>query len=64
MKYLNLKRIVISIFLLWGLFLFSFGSGENDSFQIGDLKANSGEIKSGHLSVPEKDGIRTLIPLI
>jgi hypothetical protein len=63
MKYLNLKRVVISIFLLWGLSLFSVGSGENDSFQIGDLKVNPGEIKSGYLSVPEKDGIGTLIPV-
>ncbi|MCK4364147.1 MAG: succinylglutamate desuccinylase/aspartoacylase family protein [Candidatus Aminicenantes bacterium] len=63
MKYLNLKRVMISIFLIWGLSLFSFGSGENDSFQIGDLKVNPGEIKSGYLSVPEKDGIGTVIPL-
>lgn len=63
MKHLDLKRIVISIFLVWGLSLFSFGSGENDSFQIGDLKVNPGETKSGYLSVPEKDGIGTLIPL-
>ncbi len=57
MKYLNLKRIVISIFLIWGLSLFSFGSGESDSFQIGDLKANPGEIKSGYLFVPEKESL-------
>jgi predicted deacylase len=63
MIYLNLRRVVIGIFLLLGLSLFSFGSGENDPFQIGDLKANSGEIKSGYLSVPEKDGIGTAIPL-
>ena len=28
MKHLNLRRVVISIFLIWGLSLFSFGSGE------------------------------------
>ncbi len=55
MKHLNLKRAVISIFLLWGLSIFSFGSGENDSFHIGDLRANSGETKSGYLSVPEAE---------
>ncbi len=60
MKHLNLKRVVISIFLLWGLSLFSIGSGENDSFQIDDLKANPGETESGYLSVPEKDGIGIL----
>jgi len=63
MIYLNLRKVVISIFLLLGLSLFSFSSGENDPFQIGDLKANPGEIKSGYLSVPEKDGIGTVIPL-
>jgi hypothetical protein len=36
MKYLNLKRVGMSIFLVWGLTLFCFGSGENDSFQIGE----------------------------
>jgi predicted deacylase len=63
MIYLNLRKVVLSILLLLGLSLFSFGSGENDPFQIGDLKANPGKIKSGYLSVPEKDGIGTLIPL-
>jgi len=63
MKHLYLKKVMISIILLLGLYLFSFGSEENDSFQIGNLKVNPGEIKSGYLSVPEKDGIGTLIPL-
>jgi predicted deacylase len=63
MKHLNLKRVVMNILLVWGLSLLSFGSGENDSFQIGDLKVNPGEIKSGYLSVPEKDGIGTVVPL-
>ncbi len=63
MKHLNLRRFLITIFSIWGLVQFSFGSGENDSFQIGDLKVNPGEIKSGYLPVPEKDGIGTVIPL-
>ena len=63
MKSLNLIRVVMSILMVWGLVLFSFGFRENDTFQIGNLTVNPGEIKSGYLSVPEKEGIGTVIPM-
>lgn len=59
----NLKRAAITIFLILGLFLSSLALENNDLFQIGDLKVSSGQLKSGYLSFPEKDGIGGLIPL-
>jgi predicted deacylase len=59
----NLKRATMSIFLILGLFLSSFALEKNNPFQIGDLKVAAGELKSGYLSLPEKNGTSGLIPL-
>ena len=59
----NLKRATMSIFFILGLFLSSFALEKNDLFQIGDLKVGAGELKSGSLRIPEKDGIGGFIPL-
>lgn len=52
--------IGLSIFLC--LSLFSLYASNTDFF-IGNIKVPPGETKSGYLSVPEKDGISTRIPL-
>lgn len=54
----------IAVFLLclfiWSVFSHAFE--ENEPFAIGELTVSPGEIKSGKLSVPEKEGISSFIP--
>lgn len=55
--------IMIVSFLIIGLNLDSATDEGNDPFLIGDLKIAPGESKSGFLSVEEKDGLGSFIPL-
>ncbi len=63
MKKQYVWRIVISVFFFMGLSLLSFGGAKNDPFQIGDMKVAAGELKSGYLKVPDKDGDGSFIPV-
>jgi len=58
-----LQRMATFIFLLMGLSLVSFSRVTNDPFKIGGLKVAAGELKSGYLKVPGKDGDGCVIPL-
>jgi len=63
MKASNSKRVGLCFFLILGLSLFSFSDEKSGSFEVGDLKVGPGESKSGYLSLSEKDGISSFIPL-
>lgn len=43
--------------------IFAAGREEQDSFVMGSIKALPGEVVSGYLKVPEKDGVGTRIPV-
>jgi predicted deacylase len=55
----------VSLFLIGVLVILSFSSGieESGKFVIGDMVIKPGEVKSGYLPVPEKNGIQTRIPV-
>lgn len=59
----NLRRGVFVIIILMGLSLYAVSSVRNDIFQIGKIKVGPGEMKSGYLIVPKKDGLGASIPL-
>ena len=54
---------MIVSFLIIGLNLDSAADESNDPFLIGNLKIEPGESKSGFLSIEEKDGLGSFIPL-
>ena len=63
-----MRRSIITRFLYLFVMLFivhsfSLSMERNDRFVIGDLAVESGEIKSGYLPIPEKNGIGTSIPI-
>lgn len=53
------------VLVLMALFIPSFSRGEekNVRFVVGSIQAEPGEVKSGYLPVPEKEGIETRIPV-
>ena len=55
--------IMIVLFFILCLDLDSAVLQANDPFMIGDLKVAPGESKSGFLSIEEKDGLGTFIPV-
>jgi len=63
MPFKGFNRVGVIFFLFLSLSLVSFSSEKNDSFQIGEIKVAPGESKSGNLSVPEKNGISSFIPV-
>jgi len=56
-------QLIIVLFLVLGLSLNLTASEGNGPFLIGGLEIAPGETKSGFLSVEEKDGLGTFIPL-
>ena len=62
MYQLNFRNIILSVIVLCVFFTFILAAEEDDTFCIGDIQVSPGEIKSGYLAVPEKDGIETSIP--
>jgi len=56
-------KACLGLLLVLSLALFSLASEKNKPFQIGGLKVAPGEAKSGYLSVPEKEGIKSFIPV-
>ncbi len=60
---MNVKKVGAILVVVLGLTLMSSASRGSDFFQIGNLKVAPGETKSGFLSVPEKDGVSTFVPV-
>jgi len=52
----------LAVLVLLGFSASGICAGE-DVFVLGNLKAAPGEVRSGYLDVPEKDGIKTAIPI-
>lgn len=57
------KMLFITIMVFVCLSIFVRASEPDDSFVLGSLKVAAGEWQSGYLSVPEKEGIATVIPV-
>ena len=57
------KRILFCLFAVLVINSFSLGVEGNEQFVIGNIVVESGEMGSGYLDVPEKNGIRTRIPV-
>ena len=58
----NFKNVILSVILLC---MFSTGilvAMDKEDFSIGDIKVSPGDMKSGYLAVPEKNGLETSIP--
>jgi predicted deacylase len=49
--------------MVWLFHSFSWSIQKNDRFIIGDMVIEPGELKSGYLPVPEKNGVETRIPV-
>lgn len=59
----ELRKACLGLLLVLSISLFSLASEKNKPFQIGALRVAPGEVKSGYLSVPEKEGIKSFIPI-
>ena len=57
------RKACLCLLLVLSLSLFSQASEKNKPFQIGTLRVAPGEMKSGYLSVPEKEGVKSFIPV-
>jgi len=62
MYQLNFRNIILSVIVLCGFFALILAAEEDDTFRIGDIQVSQGEMKSGYLAVPEKDGLEASIP--
>lgn len=58
----SLRNIILSVIIPCAFFAAILVADENNTFGIGDIRVSSGEMKSGYLAVPEKDGLATSIP--
>ncbi|MDH5467033.1 MAG: M14 family metallopeptidase [Candidatus Aminicenantes bacterium] len=56
-------KACLCFLLVLSVSLFSLASEKNKPFQIGELSVAPGETKSGYLSVPEKEGVKSFIPV-
>jgi len=63
MQHSDFRRGFFLLLAILTIFSFSWGGEEKSRFVVGDIVAGPGEIKSGYLPVPEKDGIGTRIPV-
>jgi predicted deacylase len=63
MTNIHLKKVGAVFIVFLSLTLVSWASERGDLFQIGNLKVAPGESKSGYLSVPEKEGVSTFVPV-
>jgi len=62
MDFLFLRKLSVGLIFLFGLSLLSSSAESHDFFIIGDMRIPPGEMRSGYLSVPEKNGVRTSVP--
>jgi predicted deacylase len=58
-----LQKIFLCLFIVFIISSISFGAEANKEFTVGDIKVEPGQIGSGYLSVPMRDGPETFIPL-
>lgn len=58
----NFRNVILSVIILCTFFTSILLAKDNQEFSIGDIKVSPGEMKSGYLAVPEKDGLGTSIP--
>jgi predicted deacylase len=63
MQHSGLRRIGFLLFVVMAFSSISLAKEENGRFLIGDMSVASGEMRSGYLPVPEKNGIETSIPI-
>ena len=63
MSNIYLKKVGAVLVVFLGITLVSLASDKSDFFRVGDLKVAPGESKSGYLSVPEKEGVSTFVPV-
>ena len=59
----NLTRLLFVFTAVFVIHSFSLSMERNERFVIGDMAVESGEMRSGYLPVPEKNGIETRIPI-
>ena len=59
----NSKMVIILIFSVCIIHSLSLGMERNERFIVGNIAADPGEMESGYLPVPEKNGIKTRIPI-
>jgi predicted deacylase len=60
---MDFRRALFFLLVVLAISQVSWGKEQGVRFVVGDIVAESGEIKSGYLSVPEKEGIATRIPV-
>ncbi len=58
----NFKNVILLVILLCMFFSGILGATDKEEFCIGDIKVSPGDMKSGYLAVPEKNGLETSIP--
>lgn len=63
MSFKESRKAFLCLLLVLSISLFSLASEKNKSFRIGALSVAPGEVKSGYLFVPEKQGIKSFIPI-
>lgn len=63
MSWINLRRVLLSLFCFVSLCFSAFSFEENETFSLENLKVAPGEMKSGYLTVPGKDNSATFIPV-
>jgi len=63
MVHSDLRRVLFFLFAVLVINLFSLAVEGNERFIIGDISVESGEMRSGYLPVPAKNGIETRIPV-
>jgi len=61
-NFIGLRKLFVGLILLINLSSSTLPAGNNDVFVIGTTSIPPGEMKSGYLSVPEMDGIKTYVP--
>jgi len=59
----DFRRVFFFLLAVLVIQSFSCGEEENVRFVVGDIMVEPGEMRSGYLHVPEKDGIKTRIPV-
>lgn len=62
MDFKFLRSLSVGLIFFFSMASLSSSHARNDSFVIGDMSVPAGEMRSGYLSVPEKDGLGTSIP--
>lgn len=59
----RIPKMAFVLLCLFGWSLLSYAFADNETFTIGDLEIPPSEMKSGFLSIPEKEGVGSFIPI-